>query len=62
MASLPDRIVASLPWRTAGAIEAALPEAAAPTPFARFGRLLPLLLAALLFLLAGAVAVREGAR
>ena len=38
-------VVKSLPWRTAGAIEAVLPPAAnAPPPFARFGNLIPLLL------------------
>jgi apolipoprotein N-acyltransferase len=39
------RIVQSLPWRTAGVIDAVLPAAAsAPTPFARFGNLIPLVL------------------
>src|SRR5437868_2960306 len=39
------RIVQSLPWRTAGVIDAVLPPAAnAPPPFARFGNLIPLLL------------------
>jgi len=39
-------IVKSLPWRTAGAIDAVLPPAAnAPPPFARFGNVIPLLLA-----------------
>jgi apolipoprotein N-acyltransferase len=38
-------VVESLPWRTAGAIDAVLPPAAnAPPPFARFGNLIPLLL------------------
>ena len=37
------RIVASLPWRTAGEIDAALPPPAPPTLFARFGNLIPLL-------------------
>ncbi|HMC91999.1 MAG TPA: apolipoprotein N-acyltransferase, partial [Allosphingosinicella sp.] len=39
-------VVKSLPWRTAGAIDAILPPAAnAPPPFARFGNIIPLLLA-----------------
>ena len=37
-------IIASLPWRTAGAIDAILPYPAPPTLFARFGNLIPLLL------------------
>jgi apolipoprotein N-acyltransferase len=37
-------IVASLPWRTAGEIDAVLPPPAPPTLFARFGNLIPLLL------------------
>ncbi|MBV9528845.1 apolipoprotein N-acyltransferase [Sphingomonas sp.] len=38
-------IVKSLPWRTAGVIDASLPPpAAAPTVFARFGNVIPLLL------------------
>ena len=38
-------VVNSLPWRTAGVIDAVLPPAAnAPPPFARFGNLVPLLL------------------
>jgi len=39
------RLLASLPWRTAGAIERPLPPAHAPTPFARWGNILPLVLA-----------------
>jgi apolipoprotein N-acyltransferase len=39
------RLLASLPWRTAGAIELPLPPAHAPTLFARFGNILPLALA-----------------
>jgi apolipoprotein N-acyltransferase len=39
------KIVKSLPWQTAGAIDATLPAAAAPTLFARFGNIIPLLLA-----------------
>jgi apolipoprotein N-acyltransferase len=39
-------VVKSLPWRTAGVIDGELPPPAiAPTPFARFGNLIPLLLA-----------------
>ena len=38
-------IVRSLPWRAAGVIDGDLPPATAPTPFARFGNLIPLLLA-----------------
>ncbi|HVM22336.1 MAG TPA: apolipoprotein N-acyltransferase [Sphingomicrobium sp.] len=42
-------VVKSLPWRSAGAIDAMLPPAAdSAPPFARFGNLIPLLLAALL--------------
>ena len=39
------RLLASLPWRTPGAIELPLPHAHAPTLFARFGNILPLALA-----------------
>jgi apolipoprotein N-acyltransferase len=35
----------SAPWRTAGALQGQMPSALAPTPFARFGNLIPLLLA-----------------
>lgn len=42
------RLLASLPWRTAGAIDARLPAAHAPTPFARFGNLLPFVFALVL--------------
>ena len=39
------RLVTQLPWRTAGVIDAVIPPAAnAPTPFARFGNLIPILL------------------
>ena len=38
------RLLASLPWRTPGAIERPLPPAYAPTPFARYGNILPWLL------------------
>lgn len=49
------RLLKSLPWRQAGAIEAVLPGPHPPTPFARFGNLLPLLFAALL--IAGGIAI-----
>ena len=45
-------LLASLPWRTAGAIDARLPLAAPPTLFARFGNLLPALFVALLIAIA----------
>ncbi len=38
------RVIGSLPWRTAGVIDATLPYPAPPTLFARFGNLIPLLL------------------
>ncbi|MFL6758817.1 apolipoprotein N-acyltransferase [Sphingomonas sp.] len=39
------QVVKSLPWRTAGVIDAVLPPAAnSPPPFARFGNVIPLLL------------------
>ena len=39
------RIASSVPWRGAGVIDAMLPRASSPTPFARFGNVIPLLLA-----------------
>ncbi len=54
------RLVASLPWRTAGVIDARLPAPVPPTPFARYGNLLPFLFA--LLLAAAAIAVRRKAR
>jgi apolipoprotein N-acyltransferase len=42
------RIVKALPWRTAGVIDARLPIAHAPTLFAGYGNVIPLLLAFLL--------------
>jgi apolipoprotein N-acyltransferase len=42
------KLLRSLPWRTAGIIDTRLPAPRAPTPFARFGNLLPLLFALLL--------------
>jgi apolipoprotein N-acyltransferase len=45
------RVVKSLPWRTAGTIDEILPPAAkGPTPFARFGNVIPLILAFLLII------------
>src|SRR6185295_15514147 len=38
------QIVKSLAWRTAGVIDAELPQATPPTLFARFGNMIPLLL------------------
>jgi apolipoprotein N-acyltransferase len=50
------RVVASLPWRTAGVIDATLPPpAASPTLFARFGNIIPLLLG--FALLIGGIAI-----
>lgn len=44
-------IVKSLPWRTAGVIDAVIPPAAnSPTPFARFGNVIPLILGFLLII------------
>jgi apolipoprotein N-acyltransferase len=42
------RLLESIPWRTAGAIDATLPAAHPPTLFARLGNLLPMLFALLL--------------
>ena len=53
------RLLASLPWRTPGAIERPLPPAQAPTPFARYGNILPWLL--VLFLAAIGFASRRRA-
>ena len=54
------RVVARLPQHVEGVIDARLPEAAAATPFARLGNLLPLAFA--LLLVAGAIAVRRKTR
>ncbi len=54
------RLVRSLPWRTAGVIDAQLPAPKAPTLFARAGNILPFLFA--LLLVGIAVAVRRKAR
>jgi apolipoprotein N-acyltransferase len=44
------RIVSAIPWHKAGVIDARLPNPAAPTLFARFGNLIPLLLGFLLII------------
>ncbi len=54
------RIVASLPLGKAGTIATALPAAQSPTPFARAGNVLPLLLAGMLLL--GGVAIAKPRR
>ena len=54
------RVLHSLPWHASGAIEAVMPTAHTPTPFARFGNLLPLLFGTLL--VTAAIAVRRRAR
>ncbi len=54
------RLLQSLPWRTAGIIDARLPAPKPPTPFARFGNLLPFLFA--LLLAAAAIAVARKRR
>ena len=54
-------IVAAQPWRTAGAIDGVLPQpVAGPTPFARVGNLIPLLLA--FVMIAAAIALPKGDR
>ncbi len=54
------RLLASLPWRQAGVIDARLPQPLPPTAFARIGNPLPFLFALLLVLIA--IAVRRKAR
>jgi apolipoprotein N-acyltransferase len=54
------RLLHSLPWRTAGVIDAALPAPKPPTLFARGGNVLPFLLAFLLAGLAIAVGRKRG--
>jgi apolipoprotein N-acyltransferase len=54
------RLLATLPWHGAGAIDARLPPAAPPTPFARFGNWLSLAFALLLAL--GVIAARRKTR
>ncbi|MES2905014.1 MAG: apolipoprotein N-acyltransferase [Pseudomonadota bacterium] len=49
----------SLPWRTAGVIDADLPPPGLPTPFARFGNLIPLTLGFLLLVSAIALGRRR---
>jgi len=44
------QIVKALPWQTAGVIDAQMPAPASPTPFARFGNIIPLLLGFFLLL------------
>ena len=46
------RLLASLPWREPGQIEAHIPAARAPTPFARMGNVLPMLFAFALLMIA----------
>ncbi len=53
-------VVESLPWQTAGIIDASLPNPLAPTLFARLGNVLPIMLAFLL-IIAG-IAVGRGRR
>ena len=53
------RLIASVPHHQAGAINSRLPAALPPTPFARFGNLLPLSLALALIALAVATARRR---
>lgn len=45
-------VIDSLPWRTAGVIDASLPAPLRPTPFARFGNTIPLALGFLLLIAA----------
>jgi apolipoprotein N-acyltransferase len=53
-------VVKSLPWRTAGVIDGELPPPAiVPTPFARFGNLIPLLLAFAMIIAAIALGPRQ---
>lgn len=53
-------LVKSLPWRTVGVIDAVIPPAAnSPTPFARFGNVIPLILGFLL-IIGGIVLGRRG--
>jgi apolipoprotein N-acyltransferase len=54
------RLLQSLPLGSAGAIEARLPRAGPPTPFARYGNMLPLGFALLIFV--GTIAVRRKSR
>ena len=54
------RVIQSLPWRSAGVIDASLPPPRVPTPFARFGNIIPLTLGFLLLI--GAIALGRGRR
>jgi len=45
------RLLRSLPWRTAGVIDAELPSPARPTLFSRFGNAIPLTIAVLLLMI-----------
>ena len=56
------KLLASLPWQTAGIIDAVLPPPAAETPFAKRGNLIPLALAFLLLFSAIALDRRRGYR
>ncbi|MEO5774258.1 MAG: apolipoprotein N-acyltransferase [Sphingomicrobium sp.] len=53
------KIIKSLPWRTAGVIDATLPMPALPTLFARFGNIIPLCLGFLLIIAAIALGARR---
>jgi len=52
------RLLASLPWRNAGVIDADLPPPAAPTFFSRHGNVIPLTLAFLLLIIAVGIDAR----
>jgi apolipoprotein N-acyltransferase len=54
------RVVQSLPWQTAGIIDATMPGPLKPTPFARFGNIIPLTLGFLLLI--AAIALDRRAR
>ncbi len=54
------RVLHSLPWQTAGVIDARLPQAKPPTPFARLGNILPFVFA--LIVVAIAIALARKAR
>jgi apolipoprotein N-acyltransferase len=53
------RLVQSLPWRTAGTIDATLPNSLGPTLFARFGNVIPLMLGFILLFAAIALSRRR---
>jgi apolipoprotein N-acyltransferase len=52
-------LMASLPWRTAGVIDAHLPPPAPPTPFSTLGNIIPLALGFLMIALAIALGTRR---